>query len=270
MNQTPIFPASPLERVRAGMTVTDETDRQLGTVRRIRMGDPQAVTTRGEDTHQGEPGVIAAPAGGTSGSAAFGAVVPFLEGGLDGLNLPDQLQRELLRTGFIEVDGHELEGAQRYVPGDRIVDVSDDTVRLRRSTQPTSGGSHFERIRAATIEPVLRTYLGTRQEPRRQMPLPVMPAAGGIALLALAGAIGVVLYRRRQAQRHPVARLRRATRAVAELGVRQSIRRAGVATSILVALTLVRGLTRPKSAGSEQSTASATVIVSLPRWRRRG
>jgi hypothetical protein len=268
MNQTPIFPTPPLERVREGMTVIDETDRQLGTVRRIRMGDPQAVTTRGEDTHQGEPGVIAAPAGGTSGSAAFGAVVPFLEGGLDGLNLPDQLQRELLRTGFIEVDGHELEGAQRYVPGDRIVDVSDDTVRLRRSTQPNSGGSPFERIRSATVEPVLRTYLGTPQEPRRQMPVPVMLAAGGVALLALAGAIGLV-YRRRQAQRQPVARLRRGTRAVAELSERQSIRRAGVATSILVALTLVRGLTRPKSAGSERSTASATVTVSLPRWRRR-
>src|SRR5438132_9009587 len=117
MNQTPIFPTPLLERVREGMTVIDETDRQLGTVRRIRMGDPQAVTTRGEDARQGEPGVLASPAVATGGSTAFGAVLPFVESGLDGLNLPDQLQRELLRTGFIEVDGHELEGANRYVPG---------------------------------------------------------------------------------------------------------------------------------------------------------
>src|SRR5438477_7353333 len=118
MNQTQIFAAPLLKRVREGRTVIDETAPHLGTVRRIRMGDPQAVTTRGEDTRQGEPGVIAAPAGASGGSTAFGAVMPFLESGLEGLNLPDQLQRELLRTGFIEVDGHELQSAEPYVPGD--------------------------------------------------------------------------------------------------------------------------------------------------------
>src|SRR5204863_6254250 len=132
-------------------------------------------------------GVIAAPAGATGGSTAFGAAIPFIESGVGVPSLPDQLQRELLRTGFIEVDGHELEGAERYVPGDRIVDVSDNTVRLRRSIQPTSGGSRFERIRSATVEPVLRSYLGAPHEPRRTIPMPLVVAAGSIALLATAG-----------------------------------------------------------------------------------
>jgi hypothetical protein len=269
MNQTPIFPTPLLERVREGMTVIDETDRQLGTVRRIRMGDPQAVTTRGQDSRQGEPGVIAAPAGATGGSTAFGAAIPFVESGVGMPSLPDQLQRELLRTGFIEVDGHELEGAERYVPGDRIVDVSDDTVRVRSSIQPTSVSSHFDRIRSATVEPVLRTYLGTPHEPRRPILMRLLLAAAGcMALLGIAAAIGLV-FRRRQAQRQPIARLRRATRGAAQVSERSSVRSVGVAAAILVALTLIRALRRPQSAESERSSASVTVRVSLPRLRRR-
>ena len=88
MKQTPIFPPSPLERAREGMTVVDETGRQLGTVARIQLGDPQAVTTSDEDTYPREPAVIAAPAGATGGTTAFGAAMPLVGNGVEDLNLP--------------------------------------------------------------------------------------------------------------------------------------------------------------------------------------
>jgi len=259
MKQTPIFPPSPLERAREGMTVVDETGRQLGTVARIQLGDPQAVTTSDEDTYPREPAVIAAPAGATGGTTAFGAAMPLVGNGVEDLNLPDQLRRELVRTGFVELDGPELAGAERYVSGDRILDVSGDTLRVRKSIPPASSGSRLERIRSAAVEPVLRA---PHARPPA-MPRPLLLVAACVAALAAVGGIGLI-YRRRQAERQPVARVRRAARAV-----RGSTRSIGFGAAILVALTLLRGLTGRRSAQSKPADASATVTVSLPRWRRR-
>ena len=75
MNQTPVFPVPLLERVREGMTVIDDSGRQLGTVAHIRMGDPQAVTTEGQDTLTSDAAVVAAPAASPGGTSAFGAAV---------------------------------------------------------------------------------------------------------------------------------------------------------------------------------------------------
>src|SRR5919202_3618514 len=131
VSQNSSFPTPALERVREGMTVLDESGRRLGTVARVRMGDPQAVTTRGEQPPSGDPGVVVAPTAEAGGPTGLGFVGPVLGGGSGGPDLPDPLRRHLLRTGFVEVDGPDLEAPARYVPGDRVADVSDGTVHLR-------------------------------------------------------------------------------------------------------------------------------------------
>ena len=269
MNQTPVFPVPLLERVREGMTVIDDSGRQLGTVAHIRMGDPQAVTTEGEDTLSSDAAVVAAPAASPGGTSAFGAAVPFAVQGLAGLDLPDQLQRELLRTGFVEVDGHELEGTERFVAGDRITDVSADTVRVRRVIPSTSTASRFARLRSAAVKPVVRTYLGASHEPRGPLPMPLLIGLGAaVALVSAAGGVWLV-YRRRQAEREPIHRLRRSAAAVEELVDRPSTTTAGIGAALLLALIIVRSLKRGRSEENRPTRASATITIALPRWRAR-
>jgi hypothetical protein len=118
MNEQPLFPSNVLERVREGMTVVDSPGHQLGRVIRLRMGDPDAASVEGNE-----------PTSVLGGSWATD---------LDGLeDLPDELRRDLRRAGFLEVDGPDLEGAARLIPGDRIAEVSGDTVYLH----PLTGGA---------------------------------------------------------------------------------------------------------------------------------
>jgi hypothetical protein len=46
-------------------------------------------------------------------------------------DLPEEVREHLEAEGFIEVDGPDLNHAERFVPADRIDDVSQDQVRIR-------------------------------------------------------------------------------------------------------------------------------------------
>jgi hypothetical protein len=112
MSEQPIFSSTPLELVAEGMTVVDADGRRLGTVIRLHMGDPDAASIAGNEPAQAVLG---------SGWSADP----------EGLNdLPNDLARELERVGFLEVDAPGLSGAARFIPGDRVADVSGEVVRL--------------------------------------------------------------------------------------------------------------------------------------------
>ena len=92
----------------------------------MRLGYPQAVTAPADPTDVSPARAVVAPVG-TGGTTAFGTATPV------GLapDLPDELRQELLRTGYIEVVGPSVRGLARYIHGDRIAEVTDDTVYLR-------------------------------------------------------------------------------------------------------------------------------------------
>jgi hypothetical protein len=134
MPANPLFPVSPLESVREGMLVVDEHGRRLGTVARVRLGHPDAVTPGLDVTSFSQVGLIVSPLENTGGTTSVGVGAPFP---IDGIGIdpdvPDELRLELLRTGFIELDAPGLRGPARYIHGDQIAEVSDNTVRLRPS-----------------------------------------------------------------------------------------------------------------------------------------
>ena len=118
MNEATGFRTELIERVREGMTVVDAAGAKLGTVAYVKMGDPQAVTTQGNEP--GEPGLL-------------GAIPPPVAREREP-DAPEPLRSQLLRSGFIKVDGPGLADTDRYVSGDRIGEVAGDTVRLQPPT----------------------------------------------------------------------------------------------------------------------------------------
>jgi hypothetical protein len=103
---------SMLDRVQEGMRVVDASGAEIGKVQYVQMGDPEAVTTAGNDRPRTDlMGVVGE------------AVLPD-EAEPD---VPEPLRSNLRRTGYLKIDGH---GADRYVPSDRVRDVSGDVVRL--------------------------------------------------------------------------------------------------------------------------------------------
>ena len=104
----------PIEQVREGMSVVDSLGEKVGKVESLMMGDPQAATEQGNELRDtGFMGNVA---------EAFGAERE--------PDVPDAVRGQLLRTGYLKVDGGFLFGTDRYVQPDRIVAVRDDTVYL--------------------------------------------------------------------------------------------------------------------------------------------
>ena len=271
MSQNSTFPTTALERVREGMTVMDESGRRLGTVALVRMGDPQAVTTQGEQSPSNDPGVVVAPTAEAGGPTGLGFVAPVLTAGSGGPDVPDPLRRHLLRAGFVEVDGPDLEGSARY--------VSDGTVHLRAAPTATAtpaqaGAATLGQAGpsgSAAVEPVLRTDLGAPRQPSRSMPLPLPPALllGAAAVAVLGGLLGAawLVWRRRQAQRQPVNRLVRLGHTLTDTLAKTG--RAGVgsvagALVLMLIVLLARVLRRPEPAESRPARRSVTMTVSLP------
>src|SRR5579859_4710410 len=125
-----LFPVSPLERVREGMSVIDARNQRLGRVARVFPGYPNAVSTNDDELPSGLVGMIIAPLGNT-GATSPGTGYPYvIDRILDDPEVPDELRLELLRSGFIEVDGPGLNGAARYIDGDKVAAISDEEVRL--------------------------------------------------------------------------------------------------------------------------------------------
>lgn len=121
--------------VREGMTVVDSSGEELGSVDRVQMGDPSAATAGGQDAGD-DVGVAAAPVGlaGTGGSGAGaaggGVAAPIGVFGGGDLDLPEAFAEDLLRVGFVKIDGKGWFDRDRYAAADEIAGVSGDTVRL--------------------------------------------------------------------------------------------------------------------------------------------
>lgn len=103
----------PIEMVREGMHVFDSAGDDIGTVEYVRMGDPAALTTRGNETEVG--GFIRGIADTIVGSEP---------------DVPQPLKARLARTGFVKIDGPGLADTDRYVAADRIASVDGDRVAL--------------------------------------------------------------------------------------------------------------------------------------------
>lgn len=76
----------PIGEVQEGMTVLDSAGDKVGTVRAVRMGDPQAATAQGQERAEGK-GILGQLA------AAF-----------ETDTLPDAAKERLARLGFLRVD----------------------------------------------------------------------------------------------------------------------------------------------------------------------
>jgi hypothetical protein len=111
-----------IQRVYEGMKVVDADGKDIGKVEMVKMGDPEAMTTQGNEV---------GPAAG---------IVP-LDNEYDEPEVPQPIRDDLLRVGFIKVDGANLFDSDRYFRADVIEAVEGDTVRIRlpESRLPVEG-----------------------------------------------------------------------------------------------------------------------------------
>jgi hypothetical protein len=109
-----------MERITEGMTVVDLAGEKVGKVEYVQFGDPEAVTTEGNDLER--------PGGGFIGEAAMSVFGDEREPDVD-----EPLRTQLLRYGFIKIDGPGFFAKDRYVRGDLIGNVSDEVVTLKVS-----------------------------------------------------------------------------------------------------------------------------------------
>jgi hypothetical protein len=107
-----------LEDVREGMDVIDASGEKVGTVKAVKMGDPQAVTAEGQKVGERE-GIIDALADAFTSTG----------------DLPDERRERLLRLGYIEVEGAGL--SHDFVEAaDAVESVTGDAVRLTTDRRP--------------------------------------------------------------------------------------------------------------------------------------
>ena len=99
----------PISQVREGMGVVDAAGDDVGKVDYVKMGDPSAQTTMGEESDDG--GLM----------GGFGGGEPDVE---------EPFRSELIRVGFIKVDVSGWFTGHRYARADQIASVSGDTVML--------------------------------------------------------------------------------------------------------------------------------------------
>lgn len=102
----------PIMNVREGMQVIDSAEQEVGTVELVKMGDAEAVTPQGQSTRGGlVEGVVQAFRGGEP-------------------QVPAQRAAQLLRTGFVKVDGKGVLDRDLYVAPDQVAVVAADVVHL--------------------------------------------------------------------------------------------------------------------------------------------
>lgn len=100
--------------IEKGMTVLDAAGEPVGTVEDVGMGDPSADTTQGNRPQVG----------------MIGAIAEGVTGRQPEPDVPGPMRDQLLRYGFVKIDGPGLFHTNRYVRSDRIASVTGDTVTL--------------------------------------------------------------------------------------------------------------------------------------------
>jgi hypothetical protein len=90
----------PIAHVHEGMPVVDPSGQRIGKVELVKLGDPEAVTTQGQDTVPGEPRVS------------------------------DEARQRLLRLGFIKIDRRGMLRPDVYAAADQIGRVQNGVVHL--------------------------------------------------------------------------------------------------------------------------------------------
>jgi hypothetical protein len=105
----------PIGMVREGMKVVDAAGEELGHVAFVKMGDQGTATA-------------AADAPATQG--LFDALGEVLTGEPADPDVPEPLRSQLLRTGYVKIDGKGWFDTDRYVGPEAIASVASDTVRL--------------------------------------------------------------------------------------------------------------------------------------------
>jgi sporulation protein YlmC with PRC-barrel domain len=107
----------PIELAQVGMTVVDAAGEPIGRVAEVAMGDAGAATAQGNEP--GEPTLL-----GRLGMALVGDRREPM--------VPEPKRSQLLRCGFVKVDGYgpDLLDTDRYVRSDLIAGVASDTVTL--------------------------------------------------------------------------------------------------------------------------------------------
>jgi|SRR5687768_2799790 hypothetical protein len=99
----------PISRVMIGDSVVDSTGKEVGTVKFVKMGDPNAVTDQGQE--DSDPGLF-----------GFGG------DSYDLGNVPEQARHQLIRVGFIHIDVSWAD--DRFAGAGQIARVENNTVYL--------------------------------------------------------------------------------------------------------------------------------------------
>jgi len=101
-----------IERVYDGMRVVDSDGHDIGKVEMVKMGDPEAMTSKGNRIGPAE------------------GITP-LDSDYNEPEVPQPIRDHLLRVGFVKVDGNGLFDSDRYFRADVIESVEGDVVRIR-------------------------------------------------------------------------------------------------------------------------------------------
>ena len=117
MSEGSVFHAPPIERVREGMTVLDASGRTLGTVEWVKLGDPGAITTQGEQIAQ-------------RGASLVDDIARVVAGDEREPDVPEPFRSQLLRVGFVKITEAPLVAADRYVPADQARAVAGATLTV--------------------------------------------------------------------------------------------------------------------------------------------
>lgn len=111
----------PLTQVREGMAVYDSTDRRIGTVRQVYMGNTAEMGTA--------PGEGPAT-GGLTGDRDDSILDNLAAAIGGGETLPQAFRARLEREGYIQIDGAGLFASDRFATPNQIADVRGDRVAL--------------------------------------------------------------------------------------------------------------------------------------------
>lgn len=108
---------NPLNMIKEGMKVFDNTGEEVGTVEWVHFGEAEGSPSSGAASLSTEP--------------VQPDLVEFLGKAFGSDKLPDELRERLLMHGFIKIDSKKLFGADRYVMFDQIDRIEKGKVYLK-------------------------------------------------------------------------------------------------------------------------------------------